>query len=221
MRSAMVAVLLAAAAPAMAAQVYSSGYDMPNGGGNASGGSFNYWDLFYSGSGMTNVDGAPLAGGAGDLTDGVVASDFWFNVENNAGTGPYVGWLRPGRNQADPTITFHFAGGTVINGINLHVDNSWVGGVHAPAAIWVDGVAQTYAAPAVGTIGWINLTGLNLFGGSHTVQLFQDFNAWAFVSEVTFDGSVVPEPATWALTIGGLALVGAAMRRRRTTVVYS
>ena len=42
------------------------------------------------------------------------------------------------------------------------------------------------------------------------MQLFQDFGGWAFVSEVTFEGGVVPEPATRAMMIGGLGLVGAA-----------
>jgi len=31
----------------------------------------------------------------------------------------------------------------------------------------------------------------------------------------------VPEPATWAMLIGGFALVGASMRRRATTVAYA
>ena len=35
----------------------------------------------------------PLAAAWGDLTDGIIASSNWFNVENTAGTGPYVGWL--------------------------------------------------------------------------------------------------------------------------------
>ncbi|MBT2188702.1 PEP-CTERM sorting domain-containing protein [Sphingobium sp. H33] len=33
--------------------------------------------------------------------------------------------------------------------------------------------------------------------------------------------AAVPEPATWALMIGGLALVGASMRRRKTTVAFA
>jgi hypothetical protein len=37
------------------------------------------------------------------------------------------------------------------------------------------------------------------------------------IDNLTFD-SAVPEPATWAMMIGGLALVGAGARRRTTTV---
>ena len=39
-------------------------YDMPNGDGQAHSGSFNYWDLAYSGSGATSTDGAPLTAAA-------------------------------------------------------------------------------------------------------------------------------------------------------------
>ena len=34
-------------------------------------------------------------------------------------------------------------------------------------------------------------------------------------------GGAVPEPASWAMMIGGLALVGGVMRRRRTAVQYA
>jgi hypothetical protein len=84
--------LVCVAAPARAAQIFASSYAMPNGYGTATGGNFNYWDLNYTGSGSTNVDGAPLSGGLGDLTDGIIASGRWNTVENGAGTGPYVGW---------------------------------------------------------------------------------------------------------------------------------
>lgn len=45
------------------------------------------------------------------------------------------------------------------------------------------------------------------------------------VNQVVLDGLVpnnpVPEPATWAMMIGGFALAGAAMRRRRTAVSFA
>lgn len=40
------------------------------------------------------------------------------------------------------------------------------------------------------------------------------------IGEVAFrTGAVVPEPAAWALMIGGFGLVGASLRRRRTAIV--
>ena len=208
------------ALPATAVQVFSTSYDMINGGGQTSGGSSNYWDLSYSGSGAASVDGAALSGGSGDLTDGYVPPVYWYAVESPAGTGPYVGWNQVG--QANPVITFHFAPGTTVTGLNVFVDNTTFGGVYAPAAILIDGVNTAFSAPTIGTIGWINFTGLNLTGSSHTLELRQYAGMWQFVGEVTFDGSVtagVPEPASWALMIAGFGMVGGALRSRRRTSV--
>jgi hypothetical protein len=33
--------------------------------------------------------------------------------------------------------------------------------------------------------------------------------------------SAVPEPTTWAMMIGGFAMVGANLRRRRTTIAFA
>lgn len=206
---------LSIGAPAAATQILATSYDMLNGDGVLHSGSFNYWDLNYTGAGLTNVDGAPLSGGLGDLTDGVVASDYWFNTENGAGTGPYVGW-RGDVGVLNPLITFNFAGGSLINSIAIHFDNSRTGGVGTPTQILVDGVSQAFVGPAAGTIGTVTLGGLNLTGNSHTIQFIQDpVFVWTFVSEIIFDGRAVPEPSTWALMIGGFGLAGTALRRRR------
>lgn len=221
------AVLASLAAPrADAAQVFATSYAMPNGGGQASGGTFNYWDKEYTGAGAASTDGAALTGGLGNLTDGVVAPNLWFNTENNAGTGPYVGWFGPGRGQLNPLITFNFAGSTLIDQIRIHMDNSNVGGVFAPAQILIDGVSTAFTAPADGTAGFVDFSGLSLSGGSHTLQFNQDFggNSWIFLSEIEFYGSsaAVPEPATWAMMLLGFGVVGGAMRRRaRTSVSFA
>ena len=44
---------------------------------------------------------------------------------------------------------------------------------------------------------------------------YGDQYSWTGLSEVRFDGTAVPEPATWAMMIGGFGMVGAALRRRR------
>jgi len=211
---------LALALPAAAATVAPTSYDTPNGDGVAHSGSFNYWDKFYTGAGSTTVDGAPLTGGHGDLTDGVIASDFWFNVENDAGTGPYVGW-RGDVGVHNPLVTFHFAGSPHITSIDISLDNSLTGGVGSPDQILVDGVNQVFVGPAGGTIGTVVLDGLDLTGSTHTVQFIQNTTfVWTFVSEISFQGELtrggVPEPATWVMMILGFGAAGSMLRRRRT-----
>ena len=200
-----------------AAQVFSTSYDMPNGDGQASGGSYNYWDKEYSGAGSTITDGAALSGGLGNLTDGVIATDYWYNVENGAGTGPSVGWYGPVPSTLNPVVTFNFSGSPAIDRVVLHIDDSHAGGVYAPSAIWINGVNTAYTAPSIASLLTVDLNGLNLTGNQHTIQFFQAFggNSWTFVSEIQFFGNSVPEPASWVLLLTGLGLFGAAVGRRR------
>ena len=206
------------ATPANAVQIFATSYDTPNGSGQASGGSFNYWDLNYSGAGSTNVDGAPLSGGLGDLTDGLITPSFWFNVENGAGTGPFVGWRRS--RTSNPLLTFNFAGSPTIDQVVFHFDDSGAGGVFAPSGILIDGLNTSYVNGGVtNSLLTVNLTGLNLTGGSHTVQ-FLNSPEWIFVSEISFFGAV-PEPGSWALMLLGFGIVGSAMRRHKVRVSFA
>ena len=208
------AVMLSLAPAAMAEPLVVLQYDMPNGGGQASGGSLNYWDRNYTGSGSTTTDGAPLSGGVGKLVDGVVSTQVWNLVSNNEGTGDYVGWWIG--TTPNPTITFSFAAGTTVDGITVYLDNSQFGGVFAPQSIVIDGIARDFVAPAAGTVGPVSFDGLALSGGTHTIQFVQAPASWTFVSEVVFDGSVVPEPGSLVLMTAGLAwLAGFATRRLR------
>lgn len=61
------------------------------------------------------------------------------------------------------------------------------------------------------------VTGLtfNITSGSSTIQMSQK------PVSVDVPGSAVPEPETWAMMIGGFAIVGAAMRRRRSAIAAS
>jgi len=213
------AILAATAADASTlVQFLHGSYAMPNGSGVASGGPFNYWDLFYDGVGSTAVDGAPLASGRGDLVDDFAAPATWNLTENLAGTGPYVGWNRA--TTPDPLIDFAIpvtADGRTfwLREMRVHLDNSGIGGVRAPSAILVNGKPVNFVAPTLGTAGWVTIGGLgsNVGENEYKVQFRHD-DQWVFVSEVQFFG-LVPEPASWAMMIAGFGLVGAAMRKQR------
>lgn len=54
-----------------------------------------------------------------------------------------------------------------------------------------------------------------------TAGLVNDKGKLKELSHLAFFGSVVPEPATWAMMIAGFGLVGGAMRRRKTRVAVT
>jgi hypothetical protein len=184
-----------------------TGYNMPNGDGQAQGGWLNYWDATYSNCVANDcttdgLSGSYLSGGLGKLTDGIVATQPWYDVSDAAGTGQYVGWL-----SSNPMINFNFAGGEVVNEVKLFVDNSHVGGVAAPVSIVINGI--TYFNPPSATPSTpevIDITGLHLTGASVSVTL-NNPNSWVFMSEAQFITGV-PEPSTWAMTLVGFAGLG-------------
>lgn len=208
------ALLLAGAATAQAVPVQPSHYDMPNGYGTASGGSYNYWDLSYSGLGNPMQDFAPLSGGLGDLTDGVIATQNWIDVENLAGTGPYVGWR-----EIDPVIEFHFAQPQVFLSLSVyHDDADGLGNVAPPSSLEVTLNGQSFsllvnddpgALPNVATFVLPALAPAS----SLTLQLFRR-DSGIFISEVQFDALPVPEPHSAALLLAGLGGLAVMSRRR-------
>lgn len=199
------------ALPSLAQTVVApTSYDMPNGYGRAHDGSFNYWDKAYTGSGNTSLDFAPLSGGLGDLTDGVVATDRWDRVENLEGTGPYVGW-----SLMDPVITFHFATTHTFGQVVVwHDDANGYGNVATPQAftVTVGGRSQRFEitdpagdAPFASTL----TLGAGFTGDTLSLQVHR-FDSATMLSEVQI--SAVPEPATALLWLAGVGWFG--LRRR-------
>ncbi len=201
---------LAGAASAQAAMP--THYDMPNGYGMAHGGSFNYWDGSYSGSGDRSTDYAPLSGGLGDLTDGVIATQSWIEVENVEGTGPYVGW-----NLGDPwVIDFHFAQTLDFVSVTLwHDDADGVGDISPPAAVTVTVGSRTQRFELSDPAGPAPFGSTLALGegwqGAQMQLAIERFNNGLMLSEVTFVAAPVPEPASALLLAMGLV----ALRARR------
>jgi hypothetical protein len=57
------------------------------------------------------------------------------------------------------------------------------------------------------------------FGSAGVTSFQTEFGSVS--NAVLFSTGAVPEPATWAMMIGGFGLIGAASRRRRTTIAYA
>lgn len=172
-------------------------YDEPQPGQDR----YTYFDDSYTGT----SSGGMLTGGLGDLTDGVIATQRW-----DATPGPYVGWLN-----IDPALTFHFTAGTRFDGLKLYFDDAQgYGGVSAPSAVTAQIGSQTYTATISGGVASFS------FGGAHGSQVdiaVTAGNAWTMLSEARFTGlaAPVPEPGEWAMLVAGLAVAGAAARRRK------
>lgn len=67
------------------------------------------------------------------------------------------------------------------------------------------------------TARFVKLDVLNNYGQGTYAE--RDWNSG--LSEVQFSGAAVPEPASWAMMIGGFALAGSAVRRRTGRVVFA
>jgi hypothetical protein len=198
-----------------AAAINPVSYEMPNGYGQANGGSYNYWDKNYTGAGNTSTDGAYLSGGLGDLTDGVTTNLNWYNIENGAGTGPYVGWL-----DINPTIIFHFASTVNISSITIHADDSFgAGGVSLPLSVAFNGGSAINVIDPNSSSSLpkdLIFSNLSLTGNQVSITLNRG-NRWVFVDEISFNAAPVPEPETYAMMLAGLGVMVSATRRRKAS----
>ena len=210
-----VLISLATIGTANALQITPISYDMENGGG----GFAKYWDKKYNGTGNTSVNYAPLSGGVGDLTDGIIPTQNWNDVEVADGTGPYVGW-----ENRNPVITFNFAGTVNINAVTVYVDDAnGFGAVSVPQSILLSMGGSNYNSgsltdPPTAAPTSYTFSGLNFSGSSLQLTLNRR-TAWVFASEVTFDGELlgvqpVPEP-TSTLSLLALGTLGAASTLKR------
>jgi len=62
------------------------------------------------------------------------------------------------------------------------------------------------------------ITGYGTIGDKTTFITPTNYPNRSGTQSFLFAGMAVPEPASWAMMIGGMGLVGAVLRRRRATV---
>jgi hypothetical protein len=160
-------------------------------------------------------------------------------------TAQNVTWLSSntfsfGYNQATDTLTSSINGGPVLSYANF------IGGLAPSIAAEPFNVLQIQIRDDAVGAGAIALSNLNLNGVAltpdslsgiegalrywqiagdfrqsftltGTIDLTSGFSSSAEANRIEFTvGNAVPEPATWAMMIGGFGLIGTAMRRRRT-----
>ena len=201
-----------ALAPVHAATIQPITYNMIDGGS----GVFNYQDDTYSG---TRDASGFLNGGTGELTDDIIAPARW-----NVTPGPYVGWRF-----ISPEITFNFAPLSNFANATFRFDDAGgLGNVFRPDSLSFDfGGGFVAGTPTITTQGHLAVFSYDFTGvsaSSFTVRI-DSAQEWFMLTEVDFDGTLapvvggIPEPATWALLIGGFGAVGVAARRRRAATV--
>lgn len=209
---ALAALISLAPLPAGATSLTVASYSMPNGGT----GSFNYQDTTYlpCPGGDCSATGALLSGGTGKLTDGVSPTTDW---DGEGEDTQWVGWDTTETGGLDPLVTFNFATSVDINSVTVWVDNTnGAGGVGLPASVSIDGTSFGFTPAVSGPSGY-TFSGLDIIGDSVGVQFFQS-DQWIMVGEVSFNGSVsssaAPEPSSWMMVAGSLALIAPLLRRR-------
>jgi hypothetical protein len=234
--------LIAAAAvalgvPAQAAVVFTDTFDSEAGGGS----SLNYAgyanfdvtdgtvDQIKSGAYSINC-----AGGSGGCVD----------MDGSTGNSGFMTSKASFAFSAGDTVALSFA----ISGNQRNsVVEDWFASINFGGPVSVSdycfsafGVEQACGG-ASGSLGGFSATGpaptdafdtkslyfYALSGGSLTFSFWtaSNDNVGPILDNVSLDiaapGAAVPEPATWAMMIGGFALAGAAMRRRQTAVRFA
>ncbi len=128
----------------------------------------------------------------------LTAGSFTDRVTSGAGTGTFAGGL------TDFTTAFSLQSCTTF------ACDTLVG----PLLTFTKSVPTLPSGPAAFAYA-ADLTGLSGQYFLYSVTAVNRGGPNPGLSELTFTGAPVPEPATWAMMIGGFALAGAAMRRRK------
>ena len=168
----------------------------------------------------------------GQLTDGVYGVEGWAVNLGNGNAQEWVGWVYT----PIVNIDFHFATAVDISEVRIGTTQDSVGDVVLPSvAVFksTDGLAWSLVSQlsvaesstndrsylGLGPHTTLTLSGLGITNVSYMrVALSESADGpWTFADEVDFIGTAaaVPEPETYAMLIGGLGILGIAVRRQR------
>jgi len=83
----------------------------------------------------------------------------------------------------------------------------------------------SFNASSLGAGNWFHYAATGVAGSSGTTSFDFNFNSFGipakdFVIDRVYFGAV-PEPASWAMMVGGFGLIGSAMRRRTTRIRFA
>lgn len=155
-----------------------------------------------------------------ELTDGIAVVQAWPDT-SGLDVQPLVGWQN-----SEGRIRFNFAGVVTIRSATFHfADSNSSAGVYFPSAISLTNASATFlrefplADPAgSGTTVGATVGGFEI-NTDHLILVMPNIpgEQWHMISEASFSASAIPEPSTYAMLAGSLALGLAAARSRRRT----
>lgn len=214
------AALLACTASASAATLPVNSYDMINGSASTPGLSLRD-DTYTGGTGNPGVNYSTLAGGKGDLTDGLIAASNW-----NITPAEFVGWSQI--YVPSPVITFHFARVMDFSDVSIHMNWGYSASsvdFSVDRTTWINR-AINLPDPPTGANFQAGFTDIGLTGDTLVMRLndrspfYWNSNYipadWILISEVSISGSPapIPEPTMTSLLLAGFGVVCVAARRR-------
>jgi len=178
--------------------------------------------------------GLPVGTGNNDLNPGTSEVTWWSPALNShvTSTGSALVTLPYGSNMFAPNSTGTddsnaFETAILTGNFNLAGDGTVTFNVGSDddTFVYVDGVLFGQN-PGIHAVTTVSFTTPTLSAGSHQLQVFyadrQHVGAYLSLdvaSDITITPPSVPEPASWAMMLGGFGLVGGAMRSRRKSAV--